>query len=230
MKFESTKGLFAATVLFGAVAQVDAAVIGLDFEGIADQAMIQEFYNGGMDSAGNSGTNFGVSFTDEARGLVDLQQGGSGDFENEPSPDTVLFFLNPAGAAILNFAAGFSTGFSFFYSASDLASAEPVVTLYDGPDGTGTPLASLDLQFNWQNDGCSTLNGLYCNWDPAGVAFDGTALSIVFAGDANLVGFDNVTFGAINPVPLPAGVWLLGSGLLGLAALRRRRQSVGCAA
>jgi hypothetical protein len=38
------------------------------------------------------------------------------------------------------------------------------------------------------------------------------------------VGIDNVTFSRVTPVPLPPAVWLLGSGLLGLAGWRRWRK------
>ena len=34
--------------------------------------------------------------------------------------------------------------------------------------------------------------------------------------------FDNITMSPSTPVPLPGAVWLLGSGLLGLVAIRRR--------
>lgn len=35
----------------------------------------------------------------------------------------------------------------------------------------------------------------------------------------------NAIFGAANPVPVPGAVWLLGSGILGIASLRRKKLS-----
>ena len=51
-----------------------AAVVSLDFEGInatypSGFASIKEFYNGGTGSDGTSGTNYGVSFGDNALAL-----------------------------------------------------------------------------------------------------------------------------------------------------------------
>ena len=62
----------------------------------------------------------------------------------------------------------------------------------------------------------------------------GTAMSIEFAGVANQIVFDDVTFGSVNPggVPEPA-TWvmmLLGFGGLGFAGYSASRKSVAVAA
>jgi hypothetical protein len=55
------KNALAATGLAAAiVAPAAADPIVLDFEGIGNQAAINNFYNGGTDSLGNSGVNYGV--------------------------------------------------------------------------------------------------------------------------------------------------------------------------
>jgi len=87
------------------------ASIVLDFEGAWDFALLDDFYNGGIDSSGNSGTNYGIEFSG-ALALIDSDVGGFGDFANEPSADTVLLFS--AISAVLNYSEGFDTGFSFF--------------------------------------------------------------------------------------------------------------------
>jgi len=39
-----------------------------------------------------------------------------------------------------------------------------------------------------------------------------------------VIGLDDVNISATTPTPIPAAAWLLGSGLMGLAGLRRRKQ------
>lgn len=213
------KSAFLAVSIACAAMPAQAAVVVLDFEGVGDLASVDEFYNGGTDSLGNSGTNYGISFSDTSLGIVDVDAGGTGNFANEPSADTVLFFLS-GGAATMNYAAGFDTGFSFFYSANGAG----FVNVYDGLNGTGNLLATLDLasQFDVGCDGDPT--GQYCNWDAVGVTFDGVARSVDFGGSANFIGFDDVTFGAATPGVPEASTWammLLGLGFAG-AALRMR--------
>ncbi|MGK0442928.1 MAG: hypothetical protein ACJA0N_002748 [Pseudohongiellaceae bacterium] len=212
-----------ALTLLVASSAATASIIVLDFEGIGDQANINDFYNGGTDSDGNSGVDFGISFGSDALGLIDIDVGGSGNTANEPSGETAMFFLT--GTAILNYAAGFDTGFSFFYSAG----VEASVNVFDGLDGTGNLLASLDLGIQ-NNDSCSgDPTGFYCNWTAVGASFVGTAVSIDFGGTANFVIFDDITFGSSDAgdstdVPAPASFLLMTLGL-GLLVRNRKRQS-----
>ena len=202
---------------------LQAAPIVLDFEGVGDLASVNDFYNGGTDSAGNSGTNHGINFSNTSLGIVDQDAGGSGNFANEPSSSSVLFFLS-GGAATMNVAAGFDTGFSFFYTSRFNTG---FVNVYDGLNATGNLLASINLALNWQNNSCGgDPNGQFCNWDPIGVAFSGIAMSVDFGGTANQVGFDNITLGSKDPIvtqtPIPGAFWLMGSGLVGLLKMRRK--------
>lgn len=117
----------------------------------------------------------------------------------------------------MNVAAGFTTGFSFYYA--DQVGFTGSVSVYSGQDGTGSLLSSLSLP--------STPNP-YNVWAPIGVSFGGTAESVVFSGSANYIAFDNVTLGSTTPgvvVPEPSSFAIAGLGGLGLVgyALRRRR-------
>lgn len=218
MFFRTAIRAAAAAVVLGAAGAASASptVISLDFEGVGDNQAVGNFYNGG------AGTNYGVSFSPATLAIVDADAGGGGNFANEPSPNTIMFFLD-ANNAILNFAAGFTTGFSFFYTSSTAAT----VDVFDGVNGTGNKLGSLPLSAQHTQNCVGDPNGTFCNWTAVGVAFAGTAKSINFGGTANQTGFDNITFGSnrpvVNGVPEPTSLALVGAALLGAAVARRRK-------
>ncbi len=187
-----------------------AAPVVLDFEGIADLAPVGNFYAG-----------IGVTFSPATLALIDADAGGSGNFANEPSASTVMFFLD-ANNAILTYAAGFTTGFSFFYSSSTAAT----VTVYDGLGGTGNVLGTLGLTAQGFDNCVGDPTGSFCNWTAVGVAFSGIAKSIDFGGTANQTGFDNITFGSVTPgIPEPSTYAMLALGLAGIGFVARRRKA-----
>ncbi|MEW5685317.1 MAG: PEPxxWA-CTERM sorting domain-containing protein [Pseudomonadota bacterium] len=212
----------AALAAISIAAPASAEIIVLDFEGVGNLNPVGNYYNGG------GGTDYGVEFSADTLAVVDADNGGSGNFANEPSPNTIMFFLN-ANNAILNFAAGFTTGFSFFYSSSTAAT----VNVYDGLDGTGNLLGSLNLDAQGFQGCTGDPSGQFCNWTAVGVAFAGTAKSINFGGTANQTGFDDITFGSDRPgggtiVPEPStwAMMLLGFAGLGTALRTRRRLAI----
>ena len=210
-----------------------AAVIVLDFEGInpsypsVNNTQILDFYNGGTSSIGTTGTNYGVSFGSNALNIClntpgtscsNTSRGGLGDPNSQLGS---LFFL-AGGATTMNVAAGFETGFSFFYTAINQGGS---VTVYDGLDGTGNLLATLNLTTTTSN--CAAqYNAGFCPFVAAGVAFAGTAKSVNWGGVANQIVFDVVTFGSSTPgqTPIPGTLALVGLGLAGLTRLRRRQK------
>ena len=224
MKFIKTA--IAAASLVAAMAPAMAAVVVLDFEGVGNLANINNFYNGGTDSLGNSGVNHGVAFSTATLGIVDSDAGGSGNIANEPSGQTAMFFLD-ASNSVLNVAAGFTTGFSFFYTSATAAS----VSVWDGLGATGNQLGTLNLTAQFNGNGCvGDPNGDFCNWTAVGVAFAGTAMSIDFGGTANQTAFDDITFGSKDPgpppIPEPSTYALMALGLAGIGFVARRRKQV----
>lgn len=227
----------AALTLFASSAQ---AVIVLDFEGInstyptTNYAHVQGFYNGGTSSVGTSGPNFGIGFTDNALAICLNTPGFTGNCSNtsrggqgNPASDKgALFFLTGA-QTFMNVPAGFDTGFSFFYTAINQPGS---VSVFDGLNGTGNLLASLNLPTTASN--CPPEFGAgFCPFFPSGIGFSGIGESVSFAGVANQVVFDDITFGSVTPggdlsaVPEPASLVLFGTAVSGMAmaAWRKRR-------
>lgn len=197
-----------------------ADVIVLDFEGLDDLESIGGFYNGGTSENGNTGPNYGIEFSGNTLAIQDMDAGGSGNFGGEPSPDTVMFFLSGA-EAIMNVAAGFDTGFSFFYSAVNNAGS---VSVWDDIGGTGNLLATLFIAITPSDGGDP--NGAFSPFFAIGVGFEGIAKSVSFAGVADQIAFDDITFGSVTPgttpVPEPASIAILVLGLAGCAGFRKR--------
>jgi len=171
-----SKTLFAlgAAAIAAVAGSASADVYTLTFEGVGDLAEVANFYNGGTDSLGNAGPNYGVEFAQGSLGLIDADVGGSGNIANEPSGQTVLFFLT-AQAAVMNVPAGFNDGFAVKYAAPYF---DGFVTIYDGLNGTGNVLAAAYLPING-NAGGGDPNGQYNTWWLVGLTFDGTAKSVV---------------------------------------------------
>lgn len=216
--------LAAASLSVFTARQAAAATIVLDFEGLQDLESVDNFYNGGTGGSGStSGQDFGVEFSTNALAIIDADAGGNGNIGGEPSPDTVLFFLS-GGAAVMNVAADFDTGFSFFYSA---ALNPGTINVYDGLDGSGNILATLNLPITPFN-GAPDPNGVFSPFVPLGVNFSGIARSIDFNDTADQIAFDNITLGSAIPggsTPVPEPMSLLALVAVGsIGALKLKRQ------
>ena len=146
--------LLAGVIAATAVSAMAGSVIDLTFENIAPYpycdgscVQIENFYNGGTSSIGTSGTNYGISFPDNALliclntpGVVcsNTSRGGQGDPKSQLG---ALFFLS-GSSTFLNDPTGFTTGFSFNYTAINVGGS---IQVYSGLNGTGTLLANLAL-------------------------------------------------------------------------------------
>jgi len=205
---------------------VMAGTMVLTFDQLGNEEPVENYYAGGLGGFGTGpGPNYGITFESNALAVTSLAQGGSGNFDGEPSCCNIVFFLSGQGD-VMNVAGGFTTGFSFFYSAPVFPGS---VTVWSGPDATGTELADISLPLT--PDGktygppCSGSYD-YCPWVPIGVSFSGTAESVNFSGTANYIGFDDITLGSSTPgTPEPATLLLFGSGMLGVVRQIRRRRN-----
>ncbi len=215
------RALGTAAVL-AVAAPLQAQVVQLNFEGIVGP-------NGETTQIGNFYAGQGVEFLGNALALCSRFETNAtppgpacdGNFRNNPAPgNSIMFFLESTQTGF-NFAAGFTTGFSFFYT-SPFESGS--LDIYDGLNGTGNLLASLALAPTPNPPNCDTFS---CRFDAASVGFAGTAKSVIFAGVANRIGFDNVTFGSRDPniVPEPSTYALLATGMAALVAVARRRRA-----
>jgi hypothetical protein len=220
MNFKSAAALLIATsVGFGSTAN---ASITLTFVGLQDQEQILNYYDGGFGGSGSGpGPNDGITFAANSLALISQDDGGTGDFNGAPY-NTVAFFESGSGD-VMNVTGGFTTGLSFYYS-SPIAPGS--VTVWSGPDGTGTELANIILPTSSEGGtGCDTD---FCPWVASGFAFSGTAESVDFSGTTDEIGFSAITLGSTTPVIPESSTWVMmvigfvGLGFVGYRAKRKK--------
>jgi hypothetical protein len=211
MKSMFTAALAAALFTAG---PASSAIATLDFDGPTSFASISEYYNGGTDTAGASGSDLGVSFGLDAMALQNDEAGPY--FSNAPSPLGILAVIG--AEATMNVVAGFTGDVALSYSSNTAVE----VRVWSGLDGTGSVLGTFQLANN--RGACAEFE--LCNWSPLAITLGAGAVarSITFGDAATVAGFDNVT---ITAVPEPESVVLLALGLAGLGvAVARKKQQV----
>jgi hypothetical protein len=183
------------------LSHTQAAPVSLDFAlpdvnaGGTAYEEILDYYNGGTDQYGSSGANYGISFTSTALALGQYALYPTlSNTGNEPGGGNGMIFLS-GSADVMNVAAGFNTGFSFYYAAAFAGS----ISVYSGLNGTGTLLATLTLPAVGVQDVTEPYYGLE-GWTPIGVSFSGTAESVDFSGTANYIAFADVTLNSSTPI------------------------------
>jgi len=207
----------AATCHTLAGSEARASTLTLDFEGLPHLSWINEYYNGGQSSTGETGPDLGVSFVNETMRIFARDQSLDA-FSNNPSGTNIFSydpkFANPPSVLV----PGGFTGVSFYYSSFGEFSVSAFGA--NGLLGEWTFSAQHD-------DGCS--DSLYCNWSYAEILFSGTGTTLTFNNSGG--GFDDLTFVLPDeetppgtPVPEPSPLALM-SASLGLAAWVRSRRA-----
>lgn len=210
-----------AAMAFGLVAaSAHATPIYLDFEGSADGALVQNFYNGGTDSLGNSGMNYGITFNAGATFRYDHDR---------------TYISNVSSIAVAN---GFDLGAMFMYSTIQTARADSnyPTTMQDFLIYASGPTATPDSQYTpgtSYGPGCTKYPGIYCAFYSGFIRLAGDYTQLQFSDPT--VALDSLTLGvapdlsaspAVVVVPEPTTLALLGSGGFGLLARRRKAQKV----
>lgn len=221
MRLRNLYAAIAVSVLanvFNGVAIDRASAVVLNFEGLQDGEGVLNFYNGGTGSNGSTGTNYGASFTTGANnsgGTAQIVNVAGPNFSNPPSPSTVLFFQgNQSNNNVLNVSDGFTSAFSFAYGSR--ANQTSNISIYDGLNGSGSLLGSLN--FNRNNNGSSI-----DIWNSASILFSGTARSVIFDVTANQVAFDNINLNLVSATAVPEPFTVIGTIVGGTAVLRLRK-------
>ena len=196
----------------------------LNFQGIGDMQEVGNFYDGsGLRNGSHHTPNLGITFSSNFFAIRSVFNNGSGEFTSTPSTTPAIFIDGPTGSAaigIMNDTRGFGGGLNFYYTAGFTGSQAETVTIWGGADGSGTVLATITLANN--NSSCTAPT--YCTWTSDGVNFSGTAHSVTFSGPANELGLADITLGSsTTAVPEPSGIYLLGTGLVGISFFRVRR-------
>jgi len=198
MKVLSTLAVVAG--LSAAVPAV-AAPVTLDFE---DQTSLSS-----INIASNP---YGIAANGALQALANdgLGTGANGEYFSNAPGSVVMFSTDPLAGerAEISSSAGFTQSVSFYYSSN----ASGTVSVLDG---SGASLQSFSFGAN-----STSLEHPFDTWTLATVVFNGLAHSIDFTNTVGVAAFDNVT---LNPVPLPAGLLLLPSGLAALGLIRRRK-------
>lgn len=218
------KMVAAACFAFSTFSATASPIPILNFKGSVDGALIQDFYNGGTDSYGNYGGNYGVTFSG---GIVRVVNG-------------LTYLTNVSSIRI---ASAFYDGVSFNYSTRQVPYSNGLTPDYAPdyadfrahllpiPGGGGVDFNDSSYLGNTTTGYCQHMPQQFCLFAGASIsATPGVPLGgFNFSRDAAL---DTISFGSITPpanewaVPEPTTLATLGLGILGLIGTRRKSDKI----
>lgn len=195
---------FLALALTAALQPAIAGVVPLTFEDItlADTSdgyveLKNRYIKDGVVFSGAAWGVVAATFTDTNTGQ-ESKCGGEAQFAPLGGGCNALS-LTGGSRFMLNFAQGFTSGSSLYYSALPQAN-DVTITVYTGENETGDKTVFAGLT----QASCSTIPGVrFCNWDLLNLTFDGTARSLVVSGTDQSLLLDN--FSLIQAVPTGPG-------------------------
>ncbi|WP_026795717.1 MULTISPECIES: DUF4347 domain-containing protein [Planktothrix] len=138
----------------------------------------------------------GLNFSANALGIVSVEQGGSGNFIDplsNPGQLANAITYNEGQSMIINVGDGFDQKFGFRYASPF---ADHQVTIYDGVNGTGNVLASVQLP---RTPDSNLTPGAYIleNNPTSTLFFEGIAKSVILGSQPNKLLINDITFGSI---------------------------------
>ena len=136
----------------------------------------------------------GLNFSPNALGIVSAEQGGSGNFIDplsNPGQLANAITYDEGQSMIINVGDGFDQKFGFRYASPF---ADHQVTIYDGVNGTGNVLASVQLP---RTPDSNLTPGAYIleNNPTSTLFFEGIAKSVILGSQPNKLLINNITFG-----------------------------------
>jgi hypothetical protein len=117
--------------------------------------------------------------------LIDADAGGGGNFANEPSPETIMYWLGANPSIVLDHPA---SKVEFYYSTATTL----VVTAYDENNNSITQVTR-PSNYNMGSNGPSDPRGNYNKWDPLTIEVPNKKIKrLEVIGGPNYTGFENL--------------------------------------
>ncbi len=162
----------------------------------SDMSALLDFETvGNLDAVGGAYSDRGISFSDNALGIIDTDALDAlgrndefgGNFGTPPSGITALTYGEDS-SIIMDVSGGFDSQLSLFYASPF---RDHAVRIYDAPGATGNLLASVPLG----RTPAGELPDAYSQFAEIAIPFSGIARSVSFGDVANKLVIDNIELG-----------------------------------